>query len=508
MKTDKPVAKESFSCSAVRPGAKKISRRKVLKSLVLAPVQWSLFLSAIKAQGNAGVFSAGNNHPRNSNPIIPDFLADEIYTPNKPVGKARGILPGRVCWVWDPSSTNPDCANEPLNSGALYDAWFMDKNTSQEVVDKMLAAGLNSMAGTEKPEEAWKAVFRYYNQKHAKGSVPYLKGEKIYIKLNRTSASGGMGPEYMRLEENPLPLACETSPQLVLSMLRQLVHVAGVPQEYIYVGDAMRNIYQDEYIKYYAEFPKVNYLSSLGATHGRIRSGESSKDLIFYSDNKSVMSQAGSDKIYTVLEDAEYLINLAAMKGHGIAGITLCTKNHFGTQTRRSASHLHPGLKGSNSKGYGYYRVLVDLMGNKFTGDKNLFYILDALWSGSDWNGLPVKFLMPPFNNHWSSSLLLSQDPVAIESVAFDFLRTEFSCPEHTVPHIVEPGVDDYLHQAADSANWPAGIIYAPNGDGIPIPNSLGVHEHWNNPSDKQYSKNLGKGAGIELLKISPDRQS
>ena len=28
----------------------------------------------------------------------------------------------------------------------------------------------------------------------------------------------------------------------------------------------------------------------------------------------------------------------------------------------------------------------------------------------------------------------------------------------------------------------------------------LGVHEHWNNPVDKQYSRNLGAGEGIELI--------
>ena len=30
---------------------------------------------------------------------------------------------------------------------------------------------------------------------------------------------------------------------------------------------------------------------------------------------------------------------------------------------------------------------------------------------------------------------------------------------------------------------------------------SLGVHEHWNNPADRQYSRNLGTGDGIELIK-------
>ena len=33
----------------------------------------------------------------------------------------------------------------------------------------------------------------------------------------------------------------------------------------------------------------------------------------------------------------------------------------------------------------------------------------------------------------------------------------------------------------------------------------LGVHEHWNNPVDKQYSRNLGTGNGIELVSIPED---
>jgi hypothetical protein len=34
----------------------------------------------------------------------------------------------------------------------------------------------------------------------------------------------------------------------------------------------------------------------------------------------------------------------------------------------------------------------------------------------------------------------------------------------------------------------------------------LGVHEHWNNPQDKQYSRNLGTGDGIELIKVKGTR--
>jgi hypothetical protein len=102
---------------------------------------------------------------------------------------------------------------------------------------------------------------------------------------------------------------------------------------------------------------------------------------------------------------------------------------------------------------------------------------------------------MSPFNNDWPSSIFLSQDRIAIDSVAFDFLYNEW----HTHPHM--PGAHDYLHEAALIPEPPSGVNYDPNNDGG-LTESLGVHEHWNNPVDKQYSRNLDpiNGAGIELV--------
>ena len=40
---------------------------------------------------------------------------------------------------------------------------------------------------------------------------------------------------------------------------------------------------------------------------------------------------------------------------------------------------------------------------------------------------------------------------------------------------------------------------YDPDGDGNAL-TSQGVHEHWNNATDKQYTRNLGTGNGIELV--------
>jgi hypothetical protein len=137
--------------------------------------------------------------------------------------------------------------------------------------------------------------------------------------------------------------------------------------------------------------------------------------------------------------------------------------------------------------------------------------IVDGLFGGgSDETRGPVKYFMAPFKDDWSNSIFLSQDQVALESVCFDFLRTEWDGKNKHNPanNIFEEvpnmfGVDDYLHQAANSKNWPEGIVYDPDNSGKPIP-SLGVHEHWNNAMDKQYTGNLGFPNGITLVSI-PD---
>jgi hypothetical protein len=106
-----------------------------------------------------------------------------------------------------------------------------------------------------------------------------------------------------------------------------------------------------------------------------------------------------------------------------------------------------------------------------------------------------MKWNSSPFDGHWSSSLLASQDPVAIDSVGLDFLRAEWD----DYPH--RSGTEDYLHEAAAANDPPSGTFYDPDhGDEVTRLPSLGVHEHWNNPRDKQYTRNLGTGQGIELI--------
>ncbi|MDZ7288372.1 MAG: DUF362 domain-containing protein [candidate division KSB1 bacterium] len=428
--------------------------------------------------------------------------SSDPYPANTPIGTAKGIFPGRVVWAYNPEATNENC-----NSTSYGDGYFLEKNNNQAVIDQMLAEAVMALTGEATAAQAWEAIFKYHNENHRKGGVGYKKGEKIFIKINSVHASNLNADGSIKRNSNYGLV--DTSPQAVLAVLRQLINHAGIDQNDIYVGDPFRDIFKHCYDMWHNDFPNVHYLDRSGFP-GRERFVRGSSPSVFYADKKKVLPYE-NETLYAILEEAEYLINIPAMKGHRWAGVTFFAKNHFGSITRSDAQHLHPGLMrttydGPLRDGYKKYRVLVDLMGNKNLGGKTLLYVMDGLWATSYEHDPPCQFRMAPFNNDWASSIFVSLDPVAIASVCLDFMQAEF----HTEDLTTSPpryayanfdGVDDYLHQAASPAEWPDDIVYDPENDGIPL-TSLGVHEHWNNPIDMQYSRNLGTGEGIELVAL------
>jgi hypothetical protein len=306
-------------------------------------------------------------------------------------------------------------------------------------------------------------------------------------------------------------------------MLRELIDVYGINPSNITIGDPNGHIFKHNYDVWHEEFTNIKYLDSYSSQCGRTPNSFSATPLLYFSDNGSALDPGvTNDYLPQAIESADYVINLANLKPHMRAGVSFCAKNFFGTPSQ-GCNRLHPSLVAPNegdqdsslitNSGYEKYRVFVDIMGNKYLGKNTMLFIIDAYYGGPYHDQKhPVKYQMEPFNNNWCASLLMSQDEVALESVALDILKTEFNGVNqgtHISPNWL--GVDDYLHQAADSANWPDSIDYTPNGDGIPI-SSLGVHEHWNNAIDRKYTKNLSPGGdpnvGIELVYIDQEQPS
>jgi hypothetical protein len=353
-----------------------------------------------------------------------------------------------------------------------------------------MSRAIRSLAGAGNDIKAWDTLFRHFNQSIGRGDAGYQRGEKIVIKINlNTSKHLAWGNR------------TNVSPQALLALLRQLVYNAGVEESGISVYDASRLIGDPIYDLCHPEFPEVVFIDNDGKM-GRVKAQPDprAEALVYYSHPDVVDS--GSTRLPVSVVEADYMINLALLKGHSLAGVTLCAKNHFGSiwhdvpeDDGWRPSNLHSFVAASQQMGT--YNALVDLMGHRHLGGKTFLFIIDALYAAVRQGGDPTKWESSPFNGDWTSSIFVSQDGVAIDSVAADFASAEPTLAEYVIDNF-----DNYLHEAALAEAPPSGTYYDPENDGEEM-TSQGVHEHWNNPLSKQYSRNLSIGNGIELIALN-----
>ena len=398
--------------------------------------------------------------------------------PNTPMGTAKGIYPGRVVWMRDTNAT-------PWN-GLTGQWWQEGTGVNQAAVDRMMSTTLQALTGATTDTGAWDKIFRHYNNSHGRGSVAYQAGETIAIKANCNNSYNGYGD---------VDNHANASPQAVLGILRQLVDKAGVPQDKIIVYEAIRVVPNCIYTPCHAEFPNVRWMDSAGTGANGRQPPNWRTNVLSYSGT-SYFGRNLPEAVY----QATYLVNLAILKGHWRAGVTLTAKNHFGTINLLVADTAHRLNIHSYELGMDTYHPFVDLIGSRHLGGKTLLFMIDGLYgtrevqsyvdnlSDSLWTNL--------FGGKWSASMFASLDPVAIDSVALDFLRCEFGDRLATGHNA---NADNYMHEAALADKPPSGSVYQQDGARLA---SLGAHEHWNDAVSKQYSRNLGSPTGIELIKI------
>ncbi len=374
--------------------------------------------------------------------------------PKEPIGTPTGYKPSRVTWVWNVNATEED----------LTGYWWQKENNNQTVIDRMVSEGIKKFAGVTDESLAWDLIFKHFNTEHGHGEVGYQPGEKIAIKVNLNNCFSYTEEDNDR----------DVSPQVIKALLRQLVNIVNVSQDDITIYDASRHIgnwfYNRVYYEEYPasspvpEFPDVHYIDKAGGAMGREKVVASSERVYF----------AAGSCVYrtlpTCVTDADYLINMPLLKRHPInVGVTLAGKNFFGTWMEDvSAVHDYHYL----SFTLGNPAPQTDLFAHEHIGDKVVLWIGDGLYATPYDHRVIGKFNMHPFNNDWTNSLYFSQDPVALDSVMYDFLHAEGTNPCE--------GSQNYLHQSAE----PPEGVYDPENDGEYLSESLGVHEHWNTTFD------------------------
>ena len=417
--------------------------------------------------------------------------------PNRPVGQGVGVNPGRVVWVHDPEATTWE--------GEGASPW---DQVDPDAIDAMVASGVRQLAGMADSEDAWAALFAQVDRRRGRAQPGFRPGDTVAIKVNVNCDGEPRG---------------DTSPMAVRALLGQLVDGVGVPAESITVYDASRQISRDWIRRVtdgHTRFGGVNYGVRFvlpGPRHGRrVIEPDPASRVHLSALPDGIAADDPPIQLPEPVTSASYLINASTMKPHSLAGVSLCAKNLFGSIHREggdnggwSPSFLHAavGVEPRDAAGgqrRGRYSPLVDLIGHPDLGGKTVLYLLDGLYAPrTSEDGPPARWSSTPFDGHWCSSLLLSQDPVAIDSVAIDLLHAEATV--QPIPWLWGD-LDNYLMEAAQADSPPSGTVYDPDGDGVPLA-SLGVHEHWSGPADRRYSRNLGRDEGIELVGIGPGTQ-
>lgn len=396
--------------------------------------------------------------------------AEWIITPNKPLGAAKGIFPGRVVWIHDPAVAKWDGKNGN---------WWDDNVVSQDETDKMMEQSLTSLTGQKNAKKAWHELFRYYNSTRKNSAKGYQPNQKIAVKINTNNTYGHENSEEIN-----------ATPQMVLSLLKSLVNEAGVPQKNITVFDASRFITDNIFDKCHTVFPDVVFVDNIGGD-GRVKSTYVENAIPYSQDNGKLATG-----LATCATEADYLINMALLKGHVGQGVTLCAKNYYGVTSIYNdwRKNAHNNFN-QDREGKPRYMTFVDFLAHKDLGNKTMLFLIDGVYGSKLVNGAPgPKWQMAPFNNNWACSLLASQDPVAIDAVGLDILRSEW-------PDMVDIAFSDqYLIEAALAGNPPSKTVYDPQRNHTKV-TSLGVMEHWNNAKEMKYSRNLGKKEGIELIR-------
>jgi uncharacterized protein (DUF362 family) len=419
---------------------------------------------------------------------IPTAVSNFGFVPldaaNQPIGEAKGYFPGRVAWVQDRKATRWD---------GVSGYWWDDGGTDPVVVENMLTRSLQLYSGEPAAADAWEALFQHFNTIHGRGSIGYQPGEKIVIKINSNQDSG-------QTWDN----GGFHSPQLIYSLVNQLINVVGVAGSDITIADPSRYIGDPIYDRIRSnpapDFGNIKFVVKPSLVkNGRIAAVQDyTKPIHFvkpYPTDPNICIHYPPHS-YT---QATYLINLALLRSHSLFGVTLTAKNHFGSVFNGEEfkpQKLHgSGITANPANELGNPHCHPVLIGHDELGGKTLLYIIDSLYTAI-YQGSKTIVKWQTLGNDWCSGLLVSQDPIAIDSVALDFLRSE---PNMQVAPLNE-NVCNYLHEGALANDPPSGAFYDPDNDGIRL-QSLGAHEHWNNAVDRKYSRNLGTGNGIELVK-------
>ena len=192
--------------------------------------------------------------------------------------------------------------NRYMNEWDFSTGHWADYNDITEY-DRTFRVALKTLTGKFYMDQAWGEL------------LTYTPGDKFTIKLNHNNV--GVGGD-----DEALP---NTSLAITRAVVSSLVYDLGVPQENITIFDVVRDIPVSWWRGPWADmFPGVEYIH---------------KSTVIWNDTPITFPNGAVLYMPQHLVDAQHLINIPLMKGHG-SYLTGGMKNHFGTIERPDWLHI------------------------------------------------------------------------------------------------------------------------------------------------------------------------
>ena len=309
--------------------------------------------------------------------------------------------------------------------------WYGDY-VNQAVVDLMTDNGMMDLTGTNTRADAWHAI------------IPsYTAGQNVAIKINLNNASCYDDHQVI-----------DALPQPVNSVILGLKSI-GVPENNIWVYDVTNGWHSGAMPsrlvnKVTALYPGVQFHSNDGGCSTALGYSATQKVHFNVPPGRTITDRP----ICNALVQSAYLINMPIMKKHGMAGVTLGFKNHFGSINH--CEYVHWSVELGDGNYLSTYSGLVDIYNNTHFKDKTVLTIGDGLYGARVDNYSEVPSPWPTFDDQSPNSLFFSRDPVAIDCVMYDFLDAEGG---------VWTGSDDHLKLANTAGfgafeHWDASHLY------------------------------------------------
>ena len=246
---------------------------------------------------------------------------------------------------------------------------------------------MQALYSTDSPLAAWKKVVR--------------PGEVVGLKVNGLAGRGA------------------STNVLLVEMICERLREAGVPQNNIVIWDRLNADLESAGFRVTTRQDRVRCLGN---------------DTLGYEDELAIYGSVGSRLSRTLTQLCDSVINLPVLKDHGIAGVTIALKNLFGAIHNPNKYHLNVGDP-----------YVADLNMLPPIRQKVRLNICDALTAQYEGGPSYMPQWAWPYNG-----LLLSLDPVALDSVGWQILERKRA--EKDMKSLAALGrTPNYIATAADA---------------------------------------------------------